>query len=57
MEISRQRLLGEDWLGDEYHGIDTCNQIDVDGVEIQFPPHALVIELVILPLKLYLGSP
>ena len=30
-------ILGEDWLADEYHGIDTCDIIDVEGVGISLP--------------------
>ena len=30
-------ILGEEWLLDEYHGIDTCDLIDVDGVGISDP--------------------
>ena len=31
------KLLGEAWLDNEYHGIDTCDPIDVDGVGISAP--------------------
>eukprot|EP00956_Cyclotella_meneghiniana_P013922 scaffold20491_cov35-Cyclotella_meneghiniana.AAC.5 len=30
-------ILGEEWLDDEYHGIDTEDIIDVDDVGISLP--------------------
>ena len=30
-------ILGEDWLADEYFGIDTCDVIDVEGVGNSLP--------------------